>query len=54
MQGETLKAVVMAVAYGIAARGSTWSAGIAIDPTAVSVLEVHYLLDDESPLVSAL
>ena len=52
MQGENLKAVIMAVAYGIAAQGSTWAAGNAVDPTAVSVLGVHYMLDDESSLVS--
>lgn len=53
MEGVYLKAVIMAVAYGVAARGSTWSAGIAIDPTAVSILGIHYLLDDGTPLVRA-
>ena len=60
MEGDNLKAVIMAAAVSIAGWTSNpgpnwWSdSHMAVDPTAIGVAEVYYLPDDGSPLVGLL
>ena len=59
MEGESLKAVVLATTLALSGWSSymnwAWWGGsrLDIDPNAISVAAVYYLLDDGGPLVRA-